>query len=171
MPLYSLAKLLFPVITCEGQLRDAVVLVKVDLTPASSVSRATWKEVCQQSLETLRRCVYLDKDLVLPVMGSAGAGETFFVAASTDLERAEIMMKRIREQLEAGAGFQSAGDLKVSATAVPLPSREEGRPLEELVQAVAERIKETAMSALGSKLGPERADGRASAVKSQTETN
>ena len=43
------------------------------------------------------------------------------MAASTDLERAEIMMKRIREQLEAGAGFKAAGVLKVSATAVPLP--------------------------------------------------
>lgn len=164
MPLYSLAKLLFPVITCEGQLRDAVVLVKVDLTPASSVSRATWKEVCQQSLETLRRCVYLDKDLVLPVMGSAGAGETFFVAASTDLERAEIMMKRIREQLEAGTGFKAAGILKVSATTVLLPSPGDGK-LEDLVQVVADRITETAMLALASKPDPENANEHRSAVK------
>ncbi len=165
LPLYSLAKLLFPVITYEGRLRDAVVLVKVELTPGSTPSRANWKDVCQKSLETLRRCVYLDKDLVLPVTGSTGTRETFFVAASTDLERAEIMMKRIREQLEAGAGFKDAGVLKVSASEVLLPSREDGRPLEELVKAVAERISETAMLALGSKPDPESADGYASAEK------
>ncbi|MGB6679159.1 MAG: HAMP domain-containing sensor histidine kinase, partial [Terriglobales bacterium] len=141
LPLYSLAKLLFPVITYEGRLREAVVLVKVELTPLPGVIRSRWKEVCEQCLETLRRCVYVDKDLVLPVTGSVGLSETFFAAASTDLERAEIMMKRIREQLEAGAGFKAAGLLKVSSTAVALPSAEDG-PLETLLQTTADRITE-----------------------------
>jgi len=148
LPLYSLAKLLFPVVTYEGRLRDAMVLVKVELTPLSTPSRVAWVEICQRSLDTLRRCVYLDKDLVLPVMGNSGTSETFFVAASTDLERAEIMMKRIREQLEAGAGFKAAGGLRVSAAAVRLPSIEAGKTLEQLVQVVADRVTEMAMLAL-----------------------
>jgi signal transduction histidine kinase len=155
LPLYSLSKLLFPVITHEGQLRGAIVLVKVELTPIDHSPRTHWKDVCRKALETLRRCVYVDKDLVLPVTGSVGLNETFFVAASTDLERAEIMMKRIREQLEGMAGFRGAGVLNVSASAVTLPSREEGRPLEELVRVVADRITETAMSALGTKSNTE----------------
>jgi signal transduction histidine kinase len=165
LPLYSLAKLLFPVIIYEGRLRSDIVLVKVELTPISNPPRTNWKDVCQQSLGTLRRCIYLDKDLVLPVMGNTGTSETFFVAASTDLDRAEIMMKRIREQLEAGAGFKAAGRLKVSATAVLLPSAVDGKPLEDLVQAVADRVTEMAMLALPSKASPESADGHASAVK------
>ena len=51
------------------------------------------------------------------------------------------MMKRIREQLEAGAGFKAAGLLKVSSTAVALPSAED-RPLETLLQTTADRITE-----------------------------
>jgi signal transduction histidine kinase len=168
LPLYSLAKLLFPVITYEDRLREAVVLVSVELTPLSNPPRTNWKDVCQKSLDTLRRCIYLDKDLVLPLMGNNGTGEALFVAAATDLERAEIMMKRIREQLEAGAGFKTAGVLKVSATAVLLPSTGDRKPLEELVQAVADRITETVMLALASKLAPESADARTSAVKNQT---
>jgi signal transduction histidine kinase len=148
LPLYSLAKLLAPVIVYQGQLREAIVLVRVELTPLPSASRSAWKEICQQSLETLRRCVYLDKDLVLPVTGNVGLNENFFVAASTDLERAEIMMKRIREQLEAAAGFKAAGILKVTATTVLLPSAGEGKTLENLVQAVAGRITEMAILAL-----------------------
>jgi signal transduction histidine kinase len=168
LPLYSLAKLLFPVITYEGRLREAIVLVSVELTPLSNPPRTNWKDICQKSLDTLRRCIYLDKDLVLPLMGNSGTGEALFVAAATDLERAEIMMKRIREQLEAGAGFKTAGVLKVSATAVLLPSTGDRKPLEELVQAVADRITETAMLALASKPAPENADARTSAVKNQT---
>jgi hypothetical protein len=160
LPLYSLAKLIFPVITYEGQLREAIALVKVELTPLSNPPRTNWKDVCRQSLQTLHRCVYLDKDLVLPVMRNGGSNKTFFVAASTDLERAEVMMKRIREQLEAGAGFKAAGIVKVSATAVSLPPTGDGKPLEELVQAVADRITETTMLALGSKPDSENASGQ-----------
>jgi signal transduction histidine kinase len=148
LPLYSLAKLLFPVITYEGQLREAIALVRIELTPLSNPPRSNWKDICQQALDTLRRCVYPDKDLVLPVMGNPGAGETFFVAASTDLVGAEILMRRIREQLKAGAGFKAAGLLKVSVSALPLPSTEDGRPLEDLVQAVADGVTEMAVLAL-----------------------
>ena len=165
LPLYSLAKLLSPVVTYEGKLRDAIVLVKVELTPFSSVSRTAWKEVCQHSLETLRRCVYLDKDLVLPVTGSIGFNETLFVAASTDLERAPVMMKRIREQLEASAGFKATGLLKVSASSVPLPAREDGKALPELVQAVADRITEMAILGMDLKPVSEDENGGASAAK------
>jgi len=171
LPLYSLAKLLFPVVTHEGRLRDAIALVKVELTPLQGVPRSAWKELCQQSLETLRRCVYLDKDLVLPVTGNVGFSEALFVAASTRLDGAEIMMKRIREQLEAGAGFKAAGRLQVSAAVVPLPSSEDGKELPELVQAVADRVTEMARSALASKPSPESANGDVTAGKDEPRAN
>jgi signal transduction histidine kinase len=171
LPLYSLAKLLSPVITSEGRLRDAIVLVKVELTALPSASRSAWKEICQQSLNTLRRCVYLDKDLVLPVTGNVGLTETLFVAASTDLERAQVMMKRIREQLEAGAGFRAAGLLKVSATNVPLTASEDGGAVEEMVQAVADRITEMTMLAVSPKQASGNGNGDASASASCAETN
>jgi sigma-B regulation protein RsbU (phosphoserine phosphatase) len=162
LPVYSLAKLLFPVITHEGHLREAMVLVKVELTALPATTRNAWKEICQQSLERLQRCVYVDKDLVLPVTGSVGLDETFMVAASADLQHAEVMMKRIREQLGAGAGFKAAGSLKVSAAAVALPAGEEG-PLEVLVQKTANRITEMAMLTLGEKPSSPSANGDESA--------
>jgi signal transduction histidine kinase len=155
LPRHSLARLLFPVITYQGQLREAIVLVKVELTPLSNPPRPSWKNVCQQALDTLRRCVYLDKDLVLPFTGSCGTTETFFVAASTDLERVEVMMKRVREQLAAVSGFEGVGVLQVSSTAVRLPSTRNGKPLAELVQSVAEQITATAMVALARNQWPE----------------
>ena len=67
LPLYSLAKLLFPVITYEGRLRDAIVLVKVELTPLPSASRTAWKEVCQQ-------CSGHVAPLCLPRQGPGSSG-------------------------------------------------------------------------------------------------
>jgi signal transduction histidine kinase len=138
LPVYSLVALLFPVITQEGRLRPYIALVEVELTPISKPPATNWKEVCRHSLDTLRRCVYLDKDVVLPGMKSAGNKEVFFVVASTDLAGAEIMMKRVREQLESVVGFKEVAVLKISVTAVALPSDE--KPLERLVQEVADTI-------------------------------
>jgi hypothetical protein len=165
LPLYSLAKLLFPVVTDQGRLRDAVALVKVELSPLPGTSRGNWKEICEKSLDLLGRCVYLDKDLVLPVSGKVGLGENLFVAASTGLEGAEIMMKRIREQLQGAEGFNAAGYVKVSATAVTMPPRDAAKPLEELVKTVADRVAEMALAALAAKPSIQGGDGEINAAQ------
>jgi sigma-B regulation protein RsbU (phosphoserine phosphatase) len=152
LPLYSLSKLLFPVITDQGRLRASIVLVKVELTPMSPNSAANsagqWKQVCLQCLDLLRHCVYLDKDLVLPAMGSASRSEIFFIAASTPMEGAEIMMKRIRDLLERCLELQASSVFSVSATPVHLPSPESREPLDKLVQEVADGISGTVMATL-----------------------
>ena len=149
LPLYSLAKLLLPVITCQNRLREAIVLVKVMLQPGSQATRSNWKGTCQRALEVLERCVYLDKDLVLPPMTAAGADETFLVVASTDLERSEIMMTRIREQLGKVAGLEGAGVVQVTAAPVPLPDPAANLSLPDQVQAVASAVNEMVRAVLG----------------------
>jgi signal transduction histidine kinase len=149
LPLYSLAKLLSPVIVYQEKLRENLVLVKVSLRPLSRPARSNWKETCQQCLEVLQRCVYLDKDLVLPAMTDTGADETFLVVASTDLERAEIMMTRIREQLAKVPDLNGTGKLEVSALAVPLPDRSAGHSLEEQVREVSVTVGEMVRTVLG----------------------
>ena len=153
LPLYSLAKLLFPVITHEGHLRDALVLVKVDLWRNSKTARARWKEACSLALDRLQRCVYLDKDLVLPPMAAFGPEQSFFVVGSTDLERVEVMMARIRGQIETLPEIKASGEFEISAAAVPLAGLPEKKPsdgtlLEAQVAAVAHRITEMAQAAV-----------------------
>ncbi|MGB7330845.1 MAG: hybrid sensor histidine kinase/response regulator, partial [Terriglobales bacterium] len=57
LPLYSLAKLLMPVITHQGSLRESITLVRVELTPLSKALRGSWRETCEKCLEILRRCI------------------------------------------------------------------------------------------------------------------
>jgi signal transduction histidine kinase len=156
LPLYSLAKLLFPIITYQERLRDDIVLVKVVLRPHSKPPRASWKETCQRCLEGLQRCVYVDKDLVLPAMTASGAEETFLVVASTDLDRASTMMTRIREQLGKMADLQGSGELEVSAAAVPVPDRGAEHSLAEQVQDVARVVNQMVASVLGEKPGSDK---------------
>jgi signal transduction histidine kinase len=153
LPLYSLAKLLCPVITYQEKLRDNIVLVKVVLRPLTKPVRANWKDTCQRCLEVLQRCVYLDKDLVLPPMTATGADETFLVVASTDLEHAGIMLNRIREQLGKVLELNGTGDLEVSALPVSLPDPGANLSLQDQVQQVACTVGEMVRMVLGGEQG------------------
>jgi phosphoserine phosphatase RsbU/P len=153
LPFYSLAKMLLPIVTHEGRLRDAMVLMKIDLWRNSKTARSRWKEACTRALDRLQHCVYLDKDLVLPPMAGFGPEQSFFVVASTDLARAEIMMARIRGQIESLPELKASGDFEISASVVPLtdlPQAKSGEAtwLETQVATVAHRITEMARAAL-----------------------
>ena len=152
LPIYSLAKLLAPVITYQDRLRPAFVLVRVDLRPLTSPPRGNWKETWQQALEILRRCVYLDKDLVLPPMGISGATETFFVVASTDMDRSGIMTTRIREQLERMSDLKAKCSLTITSIPLDLPSDHVAKDVAQQVQAVADSVTQAIMASVERKL-------------------
>jgi signal transduction histidine kinase len=148
LPTYSLAKLLMPVVIHQDQLRPAFSLVRVELTSLSNPPRGNWKELGQQCLDILRRCVYLDKDLVLPPMGASGAAETFLVIASTNLEQCGIMTTRIREQLERLPDLKAKCTLTIMAAQIDPPPVAPGTTLEQQVQALASRTTEMIMASL-----------------------
>jgi hypothetical protein len=82
----------------------------------------------------------VDKDLVLPPTASSGPVETFFVVASTDMERVGIMMDRIRGQVGALAQLQSSGTLRVAAEPIPAPPAADPRTVEQQVWGVADYV-------------------------------
>ncbi len=131
----------------NDRLRTAFVLVRVDLTPFSAALRGNWKQTWQQSLEILQRCVYLDKDLVLPPMGTSSAAETFFVVASTDMPQVGIMTARIREQLERMPDFKIKCSLSIIAAPIELPPPVLSQSLDQQIQTVADHV--TAMVTTG----------------------
>jgi hypothetical protein len=153
LPLYSLPKLLPPVITHQNQLRSAITLVRVDLRSKLRPPRGNWKEVCKKARELLERCVYLDKDLVLPQMTATGAEQTLLVVASTDIAKAEIMMTRIREQLEKMEELKASSEFAVSASSIALPDTA-GLSLEQQVASVADSVTEMARTILASQANP-----------------
>lgn len=140
LPIYSLPKLLAPVVTYQDHLRPSFVLVRIDLTPLSNPLRGNWKDIWQQCLEIVRRCVYLDKDLVLPPMGTSGTTESFFIVASTDLQRSGIMTTRIREQVERIPDFAAKCTLTITTVPVEVPSASGTQTVQQQVQSVADCV-------------------------------
>jgi hypothetical protein len=148
LPIYSLAKLLAPVITYQNRLRPAFVLVRVDLTPLSNPPRGNWRETWQQCWDILQRCVYLDKDLVLPPMGTSGTTETLFVVASMDLQNAGIMTTRIHKQLDRVSHLKTKCTVSITTLAVELPAEDPNTTLEQQVQTVADQVAHTIMGSV-----------------------
>ena len=148
LPRFSLGELLTPVITHQGRLRDALVLIKVEVSAPPGTSASRRKAVSQCCREILHHCIYVDRDLVLPGWGNSEPDETFFIVASTTLQRTEIMMARIREQLERCPELKASGVFSVTSSSLELPPAEGEVQLEKLVQQVADRVTDTVVLAL-----------------------
>ena len=148
LPRFSLAKLLTPLITHQGRLRDALVLIKVEVNSPSTTSTFRRKATGQLCREILQHCIYLDRDLVLPGLGNSEPDEIFFIVASTTLELAEIMMTRIGEQLDACPELKASGVFTVSSSALEVPAAEGDVQAEKLVLQVAQHVTDAVMLAL-----------------------
>lgn len=161
LPIYSLASLLQPVITHEERLRPSLVLIRMELKPKANPPRGNWRETWQKCLETLQRCVYVDKDLVLPPLGSPGQAETFFVVASTDLSHVEIMTTRIRGQIERAVDLKSHCTLTITTTPIELSPAAPEEPLASRVQRVADSVNAMIMTIAGQESAQRRVDLKA----------
>src|SRR5947208_12408420 len=136
LPLFSMAKLLKPVIAVEGRLRDSISLITVELSPLLASSAGNWDRDRHQCLQLLRSCVLPDKDTVLPPFENSNGGELFLVVASTDEHGAKILEKRIHEQLEHSQELKTGCVFQVATTELDLPSQESGESIEQNVQKV-----------------------------------
>jgi signal transduction histidine kinase len=139
LPAFSLSKLLFPIVTDNGAIRQGISLVTVKLAPVPITSALeVWAQTRRQFLDLLQQCILPDKDVLLPAMGRPEMGEFFFVVAGTDAVGAEVLLKRIREQAARTVAVSANSVLNVSSqSVVPAPGQQ---PLEEQVNAIAAQI-------------------------------
>ena len=108
--------------------------------PLASPVRGNWKEVCRECLDLMRRCVYVDKDLVLPAMATNGPEDTFYIVASTDMERVNIMTARIVEQISVLTHLKATGTIRATARPVKFSREIEDKSLMQQVELVGESV-------------------------------
>ena len=149
LPVYSLTRLLQPTMSDGRKVRLSLVLVRVELKPRTVPPLGNWRETCQQTLEMVRRCVYVDKDVVLPPVNGAGLAQTVFVVASTDMERSGIMVRRIQEQAKNVPQLKTSGTLNVTAEPVSVVMDSGTQGAEQQLEAVAQWIQERILSGSG----------------------
>jgi hypothetical protein len=141
----------------EGEnLRAALSLVRVALTPYSRHQVDDWREMRELCRGILQACIWPVKDLVLPSLGSAGSNvdaiENFFAVVSTDLAGAAIVQKRISLQLESSTALGAKTQFSVVTTAIPISAPRPSETLDSQVQGVANTVTALIMDAL--KRGP-----------------
>jgi signal transduction histidine kinase len=148
LPLFSMARFLFPFITDQGQLRPSLSLITVEVVPLFTPFAGNWEETRRHCVQILRPCIFQDKDAILPALGNTGHGETLGVVVSTDAQGAAVVEKRIREQLELSDRLKATCAIKVSSIGLNLPAANAPGPLEKIVEEVAARITELTMATL-----------------------
>jgi len=145
LPLFSLPRLLFPVLTDQGRIREVVSLLTVELVPLPAASSDQWQDARRQCLQLLRASVYREQDVVLPVPGGKVREEVFLIVAATDEAGVQVMEKRIRERLERAEGIHSVSRVKLTSHTLPPAPGSQELSLQEQVELMAGRISEIAM--------------------------
>ena len=153
LPLFSLAKVMFPIITDQGHLREALTLVVVVLTPRGTPEMGNWEKTRAQCLSLLRDCILPAKDVLLPALAASGQAESFMIVASADANGAQVLAKRISGQLQGASELRASGTFAVSAIPITLPSSDNGQPLEKQVREVADAVTAMAAQALRQRPG------------------
>ena len=94
-------------------------------------------------------------------MGNNGTAETLFVVASTDMAGVNIMMERIREQMNTLPLLQAGGGtLRVTADSLPARVASDARTLEQQVWGVSDCGTEMILHGLGCKSNSKQEESR-----------
>jgi signal transduction histidine kinase len=148
LPVFSLCRMLFPIVTDHGAIRSSISLVTVKLAPMPVTSALeAWSKTRQQFLDVLQRCILPDKDLLLPSMGHPEMGEFFFIVAGTDAQGADVLLRRIKEQTMRCLPVSASSVLNVSSQPVEV-SPPEGQSLEAQVESVIGQILQATTKAI-----------------------
>ncbi len=147
LPLFSLAKYLFPVVTNQGRLRDSISVITVELAPRFKPFAGNWQEIRRQCMQIMQPCILQEKDVILPAVGDTGLSEALVVVVSADEHGAKIVASRILDQLERSEPLKACV-FKVSCVGLKLPSQDRPEPVEKFVQEVADSISEMSLEGL-----------------------
>jgi len=141
LPTFSLSKLVFPVITENGALRkvNSLITIKVAPIPLTTAIDA-WGKTRRMFREVLQRCILPDKDTLLPSIGQPEIGEVFFILAAADSLGADVLVKRIRDQVARCKEVTANSVLDVSNQLVETPEKNNERSLDIQVLTVATNI-------------------------------
>ena len=138
LPIFSLAKILYPVITDGNRLKADIALITVGRFPANGSAPGHLTDAMRQEIrKILQSCSLPAKRLLLPSCTDRGESDVFYLVECPDGQGADLTVQHIQEQIRHSKDLQLADDdLTVSCTRVGAPSNGSDRPLEHVVDEV-----------------------------------
>lgn len=139
--IFSLGGIIAPILT-KDRCHEPIALICVSLARhAGWRSHEAKAAVVRDALYLLRRCVLPDLDILLPQIESADGIERFFIVATAEAAGIEILMKRIRGQIERSPELRAVNlTWEVSWKRLTVPEGLFQLPETEFANAVADLI-------------------------------
>jgi len=110
LPVFSIARLLAPILTSDCLQRGFLTLFNIKIFPPDKpFPSQIWENIIQVVQEVLQSSLFQDSEVLLPTMNSSESGQTFFLVAKANKKEAEGIVRRIKRQLELCDILQSAG--------------------------------------------------------------
>jgi hypothetical protein len=137
LPVFSIGKMIAPIIR-QGTLVDSsFTLLTIEVLHSEAWSSDRQRERALSRIhDVLGRCILPDLDVLLPCQQQSERN-LFWVVACTDQKGAEVIVKRMREQLSLCEDLQLAGiSCSVSTRTPHLDAIENDWPFERQVQSV-----------------------------------
>jgi signal transduction histidine kinase len=144
LPIFSLANQLAPILIPKNVELGSLAVVTVEIfsggrRPLTKSDEAVLREVW----DILRQCILIDKDVLLPRMDPYAWKERFFIVACANQNGAEVLVRRIREQLGQCQALQEARlEVTVAFRILGISSKQEGRSSEGFVMEIASGVGE-----------------------------
>lgn len=138
VPVFSIGRMIAPIIR-QGTLVDSsFTLLTIEVLHGKPWPSDSQRERALSRVhDVLGRCILPDLDVLLPCQQQSERN-FFWIVACTDPKGAEVIVKRMREQLALCVDLQLAGiSCSVSSETLQLDAIENDWPLEKQVQAVA----------------------------------
>jgi hypothetical protein len=142
LPIFSLASLIRPILAEQKEPGNLIALFAAQIEPRDG-SADVPRQVMDGTRLILQQILRADTAIVLPSMGPVDEHKLFFVVANIQQRGAEIIGKRILEQLRCDREFQS-GNFTVSVLHVFLPpmAREANESMGTLAERAAAEVRD-----------------------------
>lgn len=138
VPVFSIGRMIAPIIRQGTLVHSSFTLLTIEVLHGKPWPSDRLRERALSSVhDVLGRCILPDLDVLLPCQQHSELN-LFWIVACTDPKGAEVIVKRMREQLSLCVDLQLAGiSCSVSSETLHLDAIENDWPLEKQVQAVA----------------------------------
>jgi Histidine kinase-, DNA gyrase B-, and HSP90-like ATPase len=140
LPIFSLEDLIAPILVHRDRSIDTVAVMEVEITNSKS-SHKIPENVSRAVTHRLQRCLLPDLDVLLPKLRSDAGAETMLVIAAANEKGADVMVKRIHEQLEQCQELHQTGfHFTVSYQLLNVDNTEPNIPIEHFLRKVTTGI-------------------------------
>jgi signal transduction histidine kinase/FixJ family two-component response regulator len=154
LPIFSLARLIAPVLTPENLLKGSVALISIQLfspvNPGPTKTRSD-EIILREVQNVLTRCILPDLDVLLPRMADRKTGDIFFMLACADQTGTEVLVRRIKGQLAYCKNLQetfpdytvSFSIIKISPEKINIPSGHLADEIADKIESLTKEVTET----------------------------